>query len=110
MDSHSSHITINFIAHCMKHAIDLFILFLHTSHLFQPLDVNVFVPLKRTLAEETDAVFKHDSGYISRVDWISMFIHARSKILIPSNIFIGWRNAGLEFLQPQKILQELFFH
>ena len=96
MDGHSSHMTANFIAHCMKHAIDLLILLPHTSHLLQPLDVSVFAPLKCALAEETDAVSRHDSGCISRVDWVSMFICARSKALIPSNILAGWRGAGLE--------------
>ena len=64
MDSHSSHMTVNFIAYCIKHAIDLFILFLHTSHFFQLLDVSVFAPLKHVLTEKTDAVFRHDSGCI----------------------------------------------
>ena len=68
MDGYNSYMTANFIVHCMKHAIDLFILFPHTSHLLQPLDVNMFAPLKHTLAEETNAVFKHDSGCILRVD------------------------------------------
>ena len=49
--------TANFIAFCMEYLIDLFILFLYILHLFQLLDINVFAPLKRTLTEETDAVF-----------------------------------------------------
>ena len=68
MNGHSSHMTANFIAHCMKHAIDLLILPPHTSHLLQPLDVGVFAPFKRALAEEIDAVSRHDSGRISRAD------------------------------------------
>ena len=88
MNSHNSHMTANFIAYCMKHAIDLFILFLHTSHLLQPLNVNMFVPLKHTLTEETNAIFRHDSGCISQVDWISMFICIKSKVLISKDIFV----------------------
>ena len=60
--------TVNFIAHYMKHAIDLLILPLYTSHLLQPLDVGVFILFKRALAEEIDAVFKYNSEYISQVD------------------------------------------
>ena len=74
MDGHSSHMTANFIAFCMEYLIDLFILFPHTLHLLQPLDVGVFALLKRALAEETDAVFRLDSGRISRADWVSMFV------------------------------------
>ena len=38
-----------------------------------------------------------------------MFIHVKFKVLISKDIFAGWKNAGLKFLQPQKMLQELFF-
>ena len=38
-----------------------------------------------------------------------MFIDIKFKILISKDIFVGWRNIDLKFLQPQKILQELFF-
>ena len=68
MDSHSSHMIVNFIVYCMNHVIDLFILFPHTSHFFQLLDVSVFAPLKHVLIEKTDAVFRHDSGHISQMD------------------------------------------
>ena len=49
--------TANFIAFCMEYLIDLFILFPHILHLFQPLNVSVFALLKCTLVEEIDAVF-----------------------------------------------------
>ena len=68
MDSHNSHMTANFIAFCMKYLINLLILFPHTSHLLQPLDVNVFAPLKRTLTEKTDAVSQLNFNHISRAN------------------------------------------
>ena len=43
---------INFIAYYMKHVIDLFILFPHTLHFFQPLNVNVFAFLKYILIKK----------------------------------------------------------
>ena len=65
MDGHNSHIIVNFIANCMKHAINLFISFLYTSHFLQPFNVNMFVPLKHILIKKTNAVFKHDFKHIS---------------------------------------------
>ena len=88
---------INFIAYCMKHAINLFILFLHTSHLLQSFDVSIFAPFKHVLTEEIDKFFRFDFGWISQVDWVSMFICVRSKTLISSNILAGWKNVGLKF-------------
>ena len=107
MDNHNSHMTANFIAFYMKYLINLFILPPHTLHLLQPLDVNVFAPLKHTLTEETDAVFWLDSGRISRADWVSMFVWVRSQALISRNVFAGWKSVGLEPFQPQKMLREL---
>ena len=44
-DGHDSHISGNFIAHCMRNNITLLVLPPHTSHLIQPADVGVFGPL-----------------------------------------------------------------
>ena len=60
--------TVNFIAYCMKYVIDLFILFLHTSHFFQPFDVSVFAPLKHDFIEKIDAIFRHNFRHISQMD------------------------------------------
>jgi hypothetical protein len=45
-DGHDSHISGNFVEHCMNNRIHLMILPPHSSHLTQPLDVGVFGPLK----------------------------------------------------------------
>ena len=57
MNNYNNYITANFIAFCMEYLIDLFILFLHISHLFQLFDVGVFVLLKCVLIEKIDIVF-----------------------------------------------------
>ena len=67
INDHSSHVTTNVIAFCMQNAIDLLIMPPHCSHLLQPLDVNVFAPLKHTLNKETDAFNQYNSNHISRI-------------------------------------------
>ena len=57
MDGYSSYMAANFIAFCMEYLINLFILFLHTLHLLQLFDVDVFTLLKCTLVEKIDAIF-----------------------------------------------------
>lgn len=107
LDGHGSHITAKVIAHCMEHAIDLLVLPPHTSHKLQPLDVSVFSPLKRALATETDAASRHDPGRIQRVDWTNMYIRARERAFISSNIQSGWKATGLEPLSPILMLDKL---
>ena len=107
MDGYSSHITANVIAFYMRNAIDLLILPPHCSHILQPLDVGVFAPLKRALASETDATLRLDTGRIPRVEWVEMYIRARSKALTSHVILSGWRGAGLVPLSPVSVLDKL---
>ena len=107
MDGHGSHITANVIAVCMQHAIDLLILAPHTSHILQPFDVSVFSPLKRTLAAETDAVSRLDSGRLQKVEWTKMYIRARERALTTTNIVAGWQATGLEPLSPITVPKKL---
>src|SRR6266496_4733571 len=45
-DGHDSHVTGDFIQHCMENNIKLLILPPHSSHFTQPLDIGIFSPLK----------------------------------------------------------------
>jgi hypothetical protein len=49
-DGHDSHISGDFLAHCLNNYIQLALLPPHTSHLLQPLDVGLFGPLKMALS------------------------------------------------------------
>ena len=82
MDGHSSHITANVITFCIQNVINLFIMPLHYSHLFQFLDVNVFAPLKHTLNKEINVVNQYNSNYISCIFWIKMYIKIHIKIFL----------------------------
>ena len=56
MDGHLNHIIMNVIAFYMQNAIDLFIMPPHYSHLFQLLDISVFVLLKHTLNKKINTI------------------------------------------------------
>ena len=45
-DGHDSHISAQFVRFYIDHNIILFLLLLHSSHLLQPLNINIFSPLK----------------------------------------------------------------
>ena len=107
MDGHSSHMTANLIVFCMQTSIDLLILPPHCSHVLQPLDISIFAPLKRALAEETDAICRLDSGRISRVEWTEMYIRARERAFTSKNILSGWKGAGLMPPSPIHVLEKL---
>ncbi len=52
MDGHDSHITGDWLAHCLDNKIIPAVLGPHSSHLTQPLDVGIFGPLKKVMARE----------------------------------------------------------
>jgi hypothetical protein len=57
INSHSSHITAQFIAFCITSKIDLFLLLPYSSHKTQPLNLSIFRPLKTALNLEVDRIF-----------------------------------------------------
>lgn len=107
LDGHGSHLTSRFIAYCLNNAIDLVVLPPHTSHILQPLDVAVFSPLKRALADETDALSRLDSSRIPRIEWTSTYIRARERAITQRNILSGFRATGISPFSPITILSTL---
>jgi len=107
MDGHGSHITAKCISFCVDNAVDLLILPPHCSHVLQPLDVGVFSPLKRALADETDAMSRLDSGRLKLVEWTEMYIRARQRAMTRTNLKSGWRATGLGPLSPIEVLSKI---
>ncbi|RAL60151.1 hypothetical protein DID88_000776 [Monilinia fructigena] len=79
MDGHSSHITGSFIAFCIEKDIDLLILPPHCSHLLQPLDIEVYGPMKRYHALEVDRYSRAGVKRIQRAEWVELFQNIRKK-------------------------------
>lgn len=67
-DRHDSHISGNFIAHCMKYKITLLVLPAHSSHYTQLLDVAVFDSLAIALSQETDCLTSNSIARISKAE------------------------------------------
>ena len=67
-DGHDSHISGNFIAHCIRHNIELLLLPPHSSHYTQLLDVAVFGPLAIALGKETDCLTSSSLSRISKAE------------------------------------------
>lgn len=67
-DGHDSHISRNFIAHCIENQITFLILPLHTSHLLQLADVGVFRLLAVYHRQETDHLTSDEVRQISEAE------------------------------------------
>ena len=60
--------TINFITFYIEYLIDLLILPSHTLHLFQSLNVGVFMPLKYILVKKIDIISRFNYNYILHIN------------------------------------------
>src|SRR2546423_9760813 len=57
-DSYDSHISRDFIRHCIQCNIILLLLPPHSSYLIQPLDVGVFNPLKKAISSSVSQLIQ----------------------------------------------------
>ena len=106
-DGHDSHITGEWVAHCMDNDILLAILPPHSSHLTQPLDVGVFGSLKKHMAAEIDPLIRLGVTRIQKVEWLAAFVIAHGKALRIENILSGFRGTGIHPFLPSKVLNRV---
>lgn len=106
-DGHDSHISADFIQHCIANRVILILLPPHCSHLMQPLDVGIFFPLKQAIGCFLDRVYRTGIARLQKIEWLESFIQAREKALNKQNILGAWRGAGIYPLNPSKVLDKL---
>ena len=106
-DGHDSHITGEWVAHCMDNNIILAILPPHSSHLTQPLDVGVFGSLKKHMAAQIDPLIRLGVARIQKVEWLAAFVIAHEKALRTENILSGFRGTGIHPFLPTIVLNRV---
>jgi hypothetical protein len=106
-DGHDSHISSNFVEHCINNRIHLMILPPHSSHLTQPLDVGVFGPLKRILASKLEPLLRTGVVRIRKPEFTSGFMNAREQAFRESNILGGFCGTSIHPYYPKKVLRQV---
>lgn len=106
-DGHDSHITGEYIGHCMDNNIILMILPPHSSHMTQPLDVGVFGPMKKHIAAEINPLIRTGIPRIQKVEWLTAFVAAHNRAVCSRNILGGFRGTGIHPFSPEKVLNRI---
>ena len=96
LDGHGSHETADFMYLCCQHNIYLLYLPPHTSHVLQPLDLSVFLSLKRSYRKQVGFLsLLTDSSPVGKQNFLLCYQKARLQALVQPNIKSGWKASGL---------------
>ena len=104
VDGHGSHEAGLFQYECMKNDISLVYLPAHASHILQPLDVGPFSPLGGYYRKEVHNFTPTGFATFDRATFTKVYQIARPRAFTERNITSGWRRAGLEPLDIDRIL------
>ena len=91
----------------MDNDIILFILPPHSSHLTQPLDIDVFHPLQKYMAKELQLLISTGLARLQKVEWLMAFVMAHKQAFSALNIFEGFCGTGIHLFQPEKVLNHV---
>jgi hypothetical protein len=105
LDGHHSHESGMFQYECLRNAISLVYLPSHASHVLQPLDVGPFSPLGGYYRKEVHNFTPTGFATFDRATFTKVYQLARPRAFTPSNIRAGWRRAGLQPVNIDRILQ-----
>src|SRR5579859_4618512 len=106
-DGHDSHITAQWIAHCMKNNIIFMVLPPHSSHLTQPLDVGVFGPLKTHMASSIEPLIGTEIHRIIKAEWLAAYVEAHRNTFSTRNIQSGFCGTSILPFNPSKVINHV---
>ena len=82
---------------------------LHTSHLLQSLDVDVFGPLKCAYGKLVEGMMIAGNNHIDKKDVLHLYPSACKAVFTQKNICNGFAGAGLKPLDKDRVLGKITF-
>ena len=107
VDGHNSHYTRGFLEYAQNHGIHVLCYPLHSTHIYQGLDVVIFSVLKRRWTEARDD-YKHQHGHkVDKTNFLSVYAQAHAQALSKENIIAAFRKTGVVPLDRDVITEEM---
>ncbi|KAM6514320.1 hypothetical protein FALCPG4_18908 [Fusarium falciforme] len=107
LDSHESHLSVDFGLYCGKNKIVTFCMPSHSSHILQSLDVGCFGPLKQAYGRQIERKMRAGTTHIPKEDFFSALFAAFQESMTEKNIRGGFRGAGLVPLNSESVISRL---
>jgi len=107
-DGHKSHVTTELIDVARQEGVILFNLPPHTTHVTQPLDKNIFKPLKATFSTALKSLtFAWQDFVVAKCDFPRLFRDPFDQVCSPFRVKQSFRNAGICPFDPFRIKPEI---
>ncbi len=107
LNEHRSYLTINFKELCISYKIILFLLFSHSTHLIQSLNVDYFQSVKYYYTETVDEAIKDDNITFSKLNFLTVFSDIRKKIFISQIIKSAFKKTEFISTDVQSVLNKM---
>lgn len=86
IDGYGSHMTLEFLNYATEHNIILFCFPLHSTHLLQPLDIDVFQPFKHWHTEVVDEAMRYGQTEFTKLNFFHLFPRMHQQTFTPRTI------------------------
>lgn len=109
LDGHGSHVTYEFIEHCVHNSILLLCLPSHSTHLIQPLDVGLFGPYQHYYGQAVDKFMRsgQNKNGIKRSIFIPFLTQACERTFSAANIHKAFATTGIWPLCARRVLAKM---
>jgi hypothetical protein len=107
LDGHESHHSADFKRHCEDNKVMTLCMPAHSSHLFQPLDIGCFGPLKKAYGREINHLIRRSITHISKTEFLSAFYAAFQATMTEKNIKGPFKGAISVSFNPESVVSKL---
>ena len=107
VDGHTSHYSLEFLEYARDNKIAVACYPSHTTHIYQGLDVVIFVVLKNRLSHERDLWHRKHAQDITKENFLAIYRRAHLDALTPDNILSAFHKTGIYPYDPSVVTQAM---
>ncbi len=107
MNNYGFHLTYEFLQYVEFHNIVIFILFPHSTHVTQSLNVGIFQPMKHYHSEMIDETIRLESTSFNKQNFLASFTSLRVKAFTESNIRSAFKHTELVSYSSKVVLEKV---
>lgn len=106
VDGHVSHYTRGFLQYAREHNIEVITYPSHSTHVYQGLDVVIFLPLKKNWTKARNQ-WERDGHTVDKTNFLRVYAEAHQQTLTEANIKAAFRKTGVIPFNPNVVTADM---